>query len=322
MRFANAVLGAMALLLSGLCAAQSGYSGVVAFGDSLSDNGNYYRLVDRLTPLAPQDGSPPLPYYYGRYSNGPVAVELLAAKLGVRLQNFAVGGALSGTGHIDPRFPRAGVLAQVQDFVARRGRLDDDALYVVWGGANDFLAANDLSDPAAVQTLVATTIGNLSQAIGLLYFRGARHFLVPNLPDLGLIPLEKDRSAQASQLSALFNQAFAQALQALEQKLDRAEIRPFDTAALLRTVAQSPGAYGFANVSDACVEDATFACILSSFNGGVAAGYLFWDDVHPSAKGHAVLAEQFLATVAPRGVVPPAEHEVGKTWHDRIRRRH
>jgi phospholipase/lecithinase/hemolysin len=192
--------------------ARPGLSSVVVFGDSLSDNGNYYRLVDDLTAHVPQDGAPPLPYFFGRYSNGPVAVELLAQKLEVPLDDHAVGGALSGLGNEDPRFPQAGVLGQVQDYVTRHRRLDDDALYVVWGGANDFLGATNLGDPAAAQSVIADAVANLSQCLTLLYAHGARHFLVPNLPDLGLIPLEQGpASSQATALSQAFNLALAQA---------------------------------------------------------------------------------------------------------------
>lgn len=299
------------------------YSSVIAFGDSLSDNGNYYRLVDKLTPLTPQDGSPPLPYFYGRYSNGPVAVELLAANLGLPLHDFAVGGATSGLTNEDPRFPQSGVLGQVQDFVATNEKLDDDALYVVWGGANDFLGATNLGTPGVAQAIIATAISNLTQSIGLLYAHGARHFLVPNLPDLGLIPLNRGAQAPgATYLSTTFNQAFAGALQELGQQLTHADIHMVDVAALLHSVAASPDSYHFQNVTDECVSDPTYFCILNSFNGGPAAGFLFWDAVHPTASAHALLAGQFAAAVAPSGINKTPEHAHDKDWLTRVREKH
>ncbi len=113
------LIAATTIVAAGNAAADTQFSSIIAFGDSLSDNGNYYRLVDGLTPLIPQDGAPPLPYFFGRYSNGPVAVELLASNLELPLVDSAVGGALSGLANEDPRFPRAGVLGQVEDFIAR-----------------------------------------------------------------------------------------------------------------------------------------------------------------------------------------------------------
>jgi cholinesterase len=271
--------------------------------------------------LVPQDGSPPLPYFFGRYSNAPVAVERLAEKLGVPLHDFAVGGALSGLTNEDPRLPQTGVLAQVQAFVAAKRRLDADALNVVWGGANDFLGASDLNPSAAIK-ITRDAVSNLSQSLIALYRRGARHFLVPNLPDLGLAPLERSQSSEATGVSVLFNRALGLALHALSNSLRESDIRTFDTAALLQTVVDSPGAYGFANVNDACVGDSTYVCILDSFNGGDAAGYLFWDAVHPSSKAHALLADQFFETVAARGVETPTKHPSGKDWLNWVREKH
>jgi phospholipase/lecithinase/hemolysin len=298
-------------------------SAVFAFGDSLSDNGNYYRLVDNLTPLTPQDGSPPVPYFFGRFSNGPVAVELLAANLGLPLHDFAVGGALTGLTNEDPRFPRSGILAQVQDFTAAHEDLDDDALYFVWGGPNDFFAATNLGAPGVAQTVIANAIGNLTQSIGLLYARGARHFLLPNLPDLGLIPLNRGpQAALATQISNAFNQAYAQALLMLEQQLTQADIQTVDVAALLRNVISNPGSYRLLNVTDTCGSDPTFVCILSSFNGGPASGFLFWDAVHPTQSGHAILAGQFASAVAQGGVNTTTEDAGGMDWLTRVKEKH
>src|SRR5687768_12602152 len=68
---------------------------IVVFGDSLSDNGNFYTLSSRLhradsnVPIVP--ASPP--YASGRFSNGEVWVEDLAKSLHVPLEDYAYGGA-------------------------------------------------------------------------------------------------------------------------------------------------------------------------------------------------------------------------------------
>lgn len=66
------------------------FSRIIVFGDSLSDTGNLYLL---------SGGYPPAPYAEGRFSNGPIWVEYLAAALGMSLapdDNYAVGGATTG----------------------------------------------------------------------------------------------------------------------------------------------------------------------------------------------------------------------------------
>ena len=74
---------------------------IVVFGDSLSDSGNSFTLTGGIIPPDP-------PYDSGRFSNGPVALEYLAEDLELTLDlyyddeegnNFAVGGARTGTGN-------------------------------------------------------------------------------------------------------------------------------------------------------------------------------------------------------------------------------
>jgi phospholipase/lecithinase/hemolysin len=89
-RFLTLLFGAV---ISAATAAGSSFSAVVAYGDSLSDNGNLFGAI----------GQPGAPYYAGRASNGPVAVELLADIVGDPLLDFAWSGATTGLGnHLDP----------------------------------------------------------------------------------------------------------------------------------------------------------------------------------------------------------------------------
>src|SRR4051812_38820866 len=83
---------ALALCLSGLgvVAEAEPFSLVVVYGDSLSDNGNLFGAAALPGP----------PYFQGRRSDGPVAVEKLAAALGVPLLDFAWIGATTGIGNI------------------------------------------------------------------------------------------------------------------------------------------------------------------------------------------------------------------------------
>ena len=69
--------------------------GINIFGDSLVDNGNAFKATGGLVPPSP-------PYFNGRFSNGPVWVEGFSTELKLpagTTNNFAVGGATSGTGN-------------------------------------------------------------------------------------------------------------------------------------------------------------------------------------------------------------------------------
>jgi phospholipase/lecithinase/hemolysin len=63
------------------------FSAMPAFGDSLTDTGNFYRLSGGYPPSV-------------RFCNGPLWVEYLAADLGMTYRpenNYAVAGATTGT---------------------------------------------------------------------------------------------------------------------------------------------------------------------------------------------------------------------------------
>ena len=69
-------------------ATYDGYTSFWTLGDSLSDDGNLY--------AATGGKAPPAPYFDGRFSNGPVWAEHVAADFaakGLATGNFAYGGA-------------------------------------------------------------------------------------------------------------------------------------------------------------------------------------------------------------------------------------
>ena len=259
------------------------FSHIFVFGDSLSDTGNYYRL---------SGGSPPPPYANGRFCNGPIWVEYLAASLGMDYQpgdNFAVGGATTGTlnsndGFAGKEYP--GLLDEVASFAARRHvREPERALYVVEAGANDFFVA--LATGTSPATLIGTGVGNTISAIQQLRRAGARFILVMNVPDLGVTPMAQSLGEggplQLTQLSAAYNQALDLAL----DQLAHAGIPTIrlDAFAVLEEMANQPADYGFNNVTTP---------FLYAPPGLNPDQFLFWDPVHPTTGAHEVLAEEAL----------------------------
>jgi phospholipase/lecithinase/hemolysin len=274
------------------------FSGVVVFGDSLSDNGNLLALSSPLVGSGLDFALPAAPYYQGRFSNGKVAVEYLAEGLNVPLTNYAVGGAT--TGLLNNQVPenltsltQTGLLSQVGAFAAK-GPADADALYVVWAGANDFF--NPLGDLSSV---AATAIGNLNGAVATLYAQGARSFLLPLLPDLGLTPRAQTQGPMAAGvLSAstdAFNGALAGSYAALQQALPGATFTIFDIAQTQRALVANAGFFGFNSTTEAC-----FSGFVDNPVGTVCANpdtFVFWDEIHPTTQTHALLGSQMLAAV-------------------------
>jgi len=151
---------------------------LVVFGDSFSDTGLAWRTLAQTTgqnlPYSP-------PYFEGRFSNGPVAVEHMADRLGVSLDSRAWGGAMTGEGNILGPLAglgQSGMASQVRNYVAEQaGRtLSPDTLHVVWAGANDLIFR-----PEDATTQLASA--HVVEAIDALYAAGARLFFVPSMPD-------------------------------------------------------------------------------------------------------------------------------------------
>jgi phospholipase/lecithinase/hemolysin len=296
------------LLLLPAAAGAGPITTIYVIGDSLSDQGNAFALTG---------GFPPPPYAE-RASNGPVAVERLAADLGVALRpselggtNYAVVGATTGpvlipsapsVGAIEntaaveyglPALAGTSLLSQTREIV-QAGPLTggDSALFVVWGGANDLLLN---PSPAAA----AGAVGNLATVVTTLYGAGARQFLVPNLPDLSRTPSGLAASpGQQAGLQALtvgFNTGLAAALGGLSG-LPGINITAFNTFAFFNAILSDPGAFGFTNTSSPCLSG-------NLLRGGSICpdpgSYVFWDSVHPTTAAQGALGREFAASVVP-----------------------
>jgi phospholipase/lecithinase/hemolysin len=257
-------------------AASVSYSSVIVYGDSLSDNGNLFAATSQIPAIG---GYPPAPYYMGRFSNGPVAVEQLAAKLGVPLIDFAFGGATTGVGNqLDGgtqtslgAFNVPGMLTELAAFPPPAA-LTSTALFVVWGGANDY----ELNEPVNV------AIGDIDAIVNALRAAGATHILVPGLPDLGLTP-----EFLGNPTATAFSETFNQGLQATLPP----GVTYFDTFGLLNSIEANPGAYGITNTTGSCLT-ATSLCTDPS-------QFIFFDDIHPTTTLDAIVAQQFDAAVTP-----------------------
>lgn len=305
------------LLSGGTVSAAASFSGLYTFGDSLSDVGSspsavmslYKTLADNCDPSHPCG-----PYFEGRISNGPVASERLAEILfpgmtETKFLSYAVAGATSGIGNfgdggtatkpgdllpipVPGIFPLPGMKGELEQYAKDSGgKADPNALYLVWGGANDYLT----HDNAA---LAAQNIGGY---IGELAGMGARHFLVPNVGDLGRTPfaVTHNEVAGAHDFSVAFNTELDAQLGNLSSQFPAADIFQFDTYSFLNGIVADPLSQGFTNVQDSCL---AVNCDPPGLPD-TSSGFLYWDDFHPTTHGHAVLASAFASTVPEPGIV-------------------
>jgi phospholipase/lecithinase/hemolysin len=284
-RSRQGIAGALALvLLAGGVGRADPITQVVVFGDSLSDTGN--------VSAATGGAVPPAPYAGGRFSNGPNWVEQFATRLGVpaptpSLQggtDYAFGYAQTGTGTTAtpvPGFSVPNLSTQVGAFLAgntpKAGQL-----FVLWAGANDFF--NGQANPAVPAANVAAAAQTLIQA-------GGRNFLALNLPALGNTPfgatLPPAQQQGINAVIAAFNSDLAGDLGQLQASNPGVALHTLDTAGLLQQIEAGPAAYGLTNVTDAAL-----------FTGHAGdPGYLFWDSVHPTTQGHALIAAAAIQAV-------------------------
>lgn len=296
---------------------------------------NVTQAVQPFTSLLGQDIPivPPVPPYNtdGRFANGLVWVDFLAQELELDLipsteltpspitlfpqpginfnfdgatidnsVNFAFGGAQTGffgageTGELIP-----GILTQVNVFAAdlfqANKPADPDALYIIWGGANDYQIVLDANPQESVS--------NLTQAVEILYSVGARNFLVPKLPDLGTTPraLSPNPPIAASILTQRTEEhnRFLDAAFAKLNLLPDIEIVSLDVNVLFEPILANPTDFGFTGlVSESCLQGdplTTGLADLSSCNNPNEK--IFWDFIHPTTATHKIIADFVLETL-------------------------
>lgn len=254
-------------------------SKVIVYSDSLADNGNIYKLF----------GFPGPPYWNGRFSNGLVAVEDLAAILDKPLLDYAYAAATTGLGDLIDggtveQLGSQGVPGITTAYNTTIDSIPHDtinhSLFVVYGGFNDFFIGG-LTTATADRA-----VANLVSIVSDLQKRGAQRILVPGLFDMGMTPYYTSQgpsiAARATYLSSYLNQK----LVALLPK----DVLYFDTYTLYHQMAAHPAAFGLTNVLDQC------------YNIGVVCShpqqYLFWDFVHPTAHVHSFVAVEYVLTLA------------------------
>ncbi len=279
------------------------YKSIVIFGDSLSDTGNVANLSEAKYGV--RIPGPDADYTDGRFTDGadtePAAekyfgvwIEQLAATFPSKPEvkdsldggtDYAYGFATTGSGTGVFTFGTSDSLSvvvdnigqQITDYLATHPKIDDNTLFVVWGGAIDVL--NATSDDDVVDAGI-----NQSLNIQRLIDAGATQFIVPNLPPLGLTPRlngSAETSGPATEASALYNDVLSSGIAFLRDfnRDRRLQISRLDVFSLFYRIQAAPSKYSLVNITGssqgAAVDPDT---------------YLFWDDLHPTTRGHNILA--------------------------------
>lgn len=303
-------LAALCLATTGLTA-HATYSSMYVFGDSLSDVGNDLLISSPYIPT----GVPNTSIFTdgtntGRFTNGLNYVDSLAGYLGLSALPSQAGGTVYAYGgarvnSITPALAPLGGLGfnqQVSSYVSSlSGPVDPNALFVLWIGANDMgdaIAARLAGDANAVNDAIATTLGGIGNAIGTLAGAGARHFLVPNLPDLSLTPMVRAYGdTQVSALAQGASSAFNNSLLALlaGNAFTALDVDTLDVFSAQTAITNNPAAYGFSNVSSACYTGDPDGSPRPGWGSPTVCsdptGYMYFDYQHPSSQLHQQIAQ-------------------------------
>jgi phospholipase/lecithinase/hemolysin len=289
-------------------AAQSRFSGIVVFGTSLFDPGNAFALVgDQNTPpdfMLNPFLIPSAPYAKGghHFSNGATWVEQFGRSVGLvrsvgaalattnpGFTNYAVGAARAYNDGVNFNLSR-----QVDTFLQRSGGVaSSQALYVIEMGGNDIRDAFQLYGTPGGDggPILAAALGSIAANIQKLYVAGAREFLVWAAPNVALTPAIRSLGPAAGVLATgvtqAFNEGLALVLGQLSSGLLGTSFARLDAFRILNDIVSNPAAFSLTNVTTACVTPN-----IPPFTCKTADEFLFWDGIHPTKAGHAILAEE------------------------------
>ena len=281
---------------------------LVVFGDSLTDPGNAFVVLHQVS-VPPYQLIPDAPYARGglHFSNGPTWIEQLAKEQRWRgacaallvprvCSNYAVGGARARAG------AAFDLSSQIDDFLGDvSGAAPAQALYLVHIGGNDLRDAIEalLVDPTGATSvaIIGDALDAMAGNIVTLAAAGAGEFMVPNAPNLALAPAIRLQGpaaqAAAQALSIVFNDALAGLLATLEAGLG-VTIHRFDVFALINETVALPAAAGFIEVEAPCITPG----VIRHAECNHPDQFLFWDGIHPTRAGHALLAQRAQAILS------------------------
>lgn len=291
-RLQKAALALTFLLGASAAATAEPFSDLVGFSGALTDTGN----------MASEKGDYAPPLYKNRNTNGLVAYDILAQRLGLKSDasmhlvgkpggsNYAVSDALAG-GNGPHDLP-----AQVDAYLARHdGKADPKALYFVFIGGNDVVLAAMTPDDAKSAQLSKAAVDGIEVAIKRLVAAGAKTIFAPDFIDIGLAPGLKmagpAATARATQLSKDYNKNF----NAMLDKIDDGsfELIRWSFGDFVDKLVQHGNEFGFTNVSDSCADFiAKGTCDYDKF--------VFYNYEYPTARVHELVGSAMALAVLER----------------------
>ncbi|MBO9883550.1 autotransporter domain-containing protein [Xanthomonas sp. D-109] len=320
----RSLLAAAIVLAAAPAFAQSTtYSRTVFFGDSLTDAGYYRPLLPASVRAVTGQFTTNPDFVWAQYVAEYYGTNAAANGNGQIGDDYAAGNARVGVANASALGVAPSLATQASNYLAANGgKADPNALYSVWGGANDLFA---IAGGAPVQTTIGNAVTAEVGIVASLQNAGARYVMVNNLPDVGITPRFRAGGAaamaQGTALATAYNTALFSGLKSAGLR-----VIPVDTFHLLQEVVANPGTYGFTNVTGtACQPQITaqsLTCNPTSYVSADAADtYVFADGVHPTGRTHELLAQYALSILeGPRTqqILTHSAQMVGRSRADQV----
>lgn len=276
---------------------------LVVIGDSYSDIGNI--AVDNVLDF-------PDPFHDGRFSNGLVAADFLAAHLATDLEpslhtvgcrygyNYAVGGG-NVTGSKDQD-----MLCQVNKYLNRMsGVADSSAWYFVMLGGNDVRQMDTSLSASDVDAELDATLDQLIKQVQRLLDAGAQKVIIANSGDMGRLPssISDGNGAVLSAYSLNYNTKFVSRISDLQAANSGKTILVFDLFSAMSDILDNPSTHGFNNHTQACVDIEKFPrtgpddVYVNGCTETTIDEFVFFDSVHATSKTHRLIADQIIAAL-------------------------
>lgn len=250
----------VSIFSSAICTADDGphFKKVIFFGDSLTDNGNFYNRTAHIIPLYP-------PAYKGRFSNGYNWADLVSyglfSQYEIATDNFAFGGATAATRDPLHTYVPVTLASEISEYNAKYALSDkSDTLYIIWIGVNDYVTGDPNIDVATT-----TVINAITTAVQSLMINSGAQFYIIGLPDLSLTPRARQYhlTENYAQLVTMHNNKLHDAIVNLRALYPDHKIMEFNFRdnPILKNIIESPAyrekvnhEYGvhITNVTDAC----------------------------------------------------------------------
>ncbi|KAJ1408774.1 SGNH hydrolase superfamily [Sesbania bispinosa] len=291
------------------------------FGDSIVDTGNNNNINTRIKcnflPYGRDFGGGNRPT--GRFSNGLVPSDIIAAKFGVKkllpayldpnlqLQDLLTGISFASGDQLDMfrKYKR-----KIRKAVGkiRTAIIISKSIYLVCMGSDDI--ANTYSQTPIrrayydIPSYTDMMASHASNFLKELYGLGARRIGVIGLPAIGCLPsqrtinggIERACSDSENQAAILFNTKLLSQMDALRTKFPEARLVYLDIYNSSLDIIQNPAKYGFEVTDKGCCGTGNIeVCMLCNSNGyslktcSNSSSYIFWDSYHPTEAAYKVL---------------------------------